>query len=148
MKTVFMQHRCFLLKMHKCRRMKDFFNGTNENDFAPKSATDKIVFEMCEKVKFKLGKKSLGGADNLKMGRKQAETTDVADMPFKKISIFFKYLPYWRELAVRHAIDGMDLQKNVFDCTIGFLGLSGKAKDGLKLRKDLVDHQIRLEPHL
>uniref|UniRef100_K3YEH1 Uncharacterized protein n=1 Tax=Setaria italica TaxID=4555 RepID=K3YEH1_SETIT len=126
MKIVFMRHRCFLLKMHKYRRMKDFFDGTNENDFAPKLATGKIVFEMCEKVKFKLDKKSLGGADNLKRGRKQAKTTDIADMPFKMISIFFKYLPY---------------------CTIGFLGLSGKAKDGLKSRKDLVDLQIRPKLH-
>uniref|UniRef100_K3YMM2 Uncharacterized protein n=1 Tax=Setaria italica TaxID=4555 RepID=K3YMM2_SETIT len=77
----------------------------------------------------------------------RSETTNVADMPFKEMSIFFKYLPYWQELAVRHAIDGMHLQKNVFDSTIGFLGLSGKAKDGLKSRKDLVDLQIRPELH-
>uniref|UniRef100_K3Y220 Transposase-associated domain-containing protein n=1 Tax=Setaria italica TaxID=4555 RepID=K3Y220_SETIT len=147
MKTVFMRHRRFLLKTHKDRRMKDFFDGTNENDFAPKLATGKIVFEMCEKVKFKLSKKSLGGADNLKRGRKQAKTIDVVDVPFKKMSIFFKYLPYWRELAVRHAIDGMHLQKNVFDSAIRFLGLSGKAKNELKSLYDLVDLQIKPELH-
>lgn len=94
MKTVFMRHRRLLLKTHKYHRMKDFFDGTNENDFALKLATGKIVFEMCEKVKFKLGKKSLGGADKSRRGRKKAETTNVADVPFKKMSIFFKYLPY------------------------------------------------------
>jgi hypothetical protein len=45
------------------------------------------------------------------------------------MSIFFKYLPYWEDLIVRHAIDGMHLQKNVFESTMGFLGLTGKVKD-------------------
>uniref|UniRef100_K3YE81 Uncharacterized protein n=1 Tax=Setaria italica TaxID=4555 RepID=K3YE81_SETIT len=53
--------------------------------------------------------------------------------------------PLLRELAVRHAIDGMHLQKNVFDSTIRFLSLLGKAKDELKSCKDLVDFQIRLK---
>jgi hypothetical protein len=39
------------------------------------------------------------------------------------------------------------LQKNVFDSTIGLLGLSGKVKDGLKSREDLVDLKIRHELH-
>jgi hypothetical protein len=63
------------------------------------------------------------------------------------MSIFFKYLPYWEDLTVRHAIDGMHLQKNVFESTMGFLGLTGKVKDGLKSRKDLVDLKIRQELH-
>jgi hypothetical protein len=41
---------------------------------------------MCQKVKFKLGKKSKG--DNSKGGRKEAETTENIDVPFKKMSIF------------------------------------------------------------
>jgi hypothetical protein len=48
---------------------------------------------------------------------------------------------------VRHAIDGMHLQKNVFESTMGFLGLKGKVKDGLKSRKDLVDLKIRPKLH-
>jgi hypothetical protein len=56
-------------------------------------------------------------------------------------------LPYWEDLTVRHAIDGMHLQKNVFESTMGFLGLTGKVKDRLKPRKDLVDLLIRQELH-
>jgi hypothetical protein len=63
------------------------------------------------------------------------------------MSICFKYLPYWEDLTVRHAIDGMHLQKNVFESTMGFLGLTGKVKDRLKPRKDLVDLPIRQELH-
>jgi hypothetical protein len=48
---------------------------------------------------------------------------------------------------VRHAIDGMHLQKNVFESTIEFLGLIGKVKDGLKSHKDIVDLKIGPELH-
>jgi hypothetical protein len=133
--------------------MEDYFDGKIEKDsFAPQPATGRTVFEMFQKVKFKLGKKSKGDVDdNSKWGRKEAETTENIDVPFKKISIFFKYLPYWEDLTVHHAIDGMHLQKNVFESTMGFLGLTGKVKDGLKSCKDLVDLKIRqellLKPH-
>ena len=50
-------------------------------------------------------------------------------------------------MAVRHAIDGMHLQKNVFDSTAGFLGISRKVKDGLKSRKDMVALGIRKDLH-
>jgi hypothetical protein len=125
--------------------MADSFDGKIEKDsFAPQPATNRTVFEMCYKIKFKLDKKSKCDVDdNSKRGRKEAETTENIDMPFKKMSIFYKYLPYWEDLAVHHAIDGMHLQKNVFGSTMGFLGLTGKVKDRLKSHKDLVDLKIR-----
>jgi hypothetical protein len=130
--------------------MPDSFDGKIEKDsFAPQPATGRTVFEMCQKVKFKLGKKSKGDVDdNSKRGRKEAGTTENIDVPFKKMSIFFKYLPCWEDLAVCHAIDGMHLQKNVFESTMGLLGLTGKVKHELKLRKDLVDRKVRPELHL
>jgi hypothetical protein len=46
-------------------------------------------------VKFKLGKKSKGNVDdNSKRGRKEAKTTKNIDVPFKKMSMFLKYLTY------------------------------------------------------
>jgi hypothetical protein len=48
---------------------------------------------------------------------------------------------------MRHAIDGMHLQKNVFESTMGFLGLTRMVKDGLKSCKDFVDLTIRQELH-
>jgi hypothetical protein len=48
---------------------------------------------------------------------------------------FFKYLPYWEDLTVRHAIDGMHLQKNVFESTVGFLGLTGKHNGNLTMER-------------
>jgi hypothetical protein len=35
------------------------------------------------------------------------------DSPFKKQSIFFRYLPYWKEFEIGHAIDTMHVEKGV-----------------------------------
>jgi hypothetical protein len=53
--------------------MADYFDGKIEKDsFAPQPATGRTVFEMCQKVKFNLGKKSKGDVDdNSKRGRKE-----------------------------------------------------------------------------
>jgi Domain of unknown function (DUF4218)/Domain of unknown function (DUF4216) len=74
-------------------------------------------------------------------------TPPVPGVPFKKQSIFFKYLPYWADLEVPHAIDGMHLKKNVFESVIGLLmDTPGKTKDGLKSRRDMV--QLGVKPQL
>nr|ABA98485.1 transposon protein, putative, CACTA, En/Spm sub-class [Oryza sativa Japonica Group] len=79
------------------------------------------------------------------------EETDPAPKPTsgeKKHSIFFKYLPYWKDLEIRHAIDVMHLEKNVFDNIVGtLLDMPKKTKDGLESRMDLVEMGIREELH-
>ena len=49
-----------------------------------------------------------------KDGKKKNKEAPIEGVPFKKQSIFYKYLPYWVDLEVRQAIDGMHLKKNVF----------------------------------
>jgi hypothetical protein len=39
----------------------------------------------------------------------------------KMSGLFFKYLPYWKDLDIRHAIDGIHIQKNVFNSIIDIL---------------------------
>ena len=54
------------------------------------------------------------------------------------MSIFFIYLPYWKDLEVPHAIDGMQVKKNMFQSSNCLLmDLKGNTKDGLKSRRDL-----------
>jgi hypothetical protein len=43
------------------------------------------------------------------------------DSPFKKQSIFFTYLPYWKEFEIGHAIDTMHVTKGVFESKISLL---------------------------
>ena len=61
--------------------------------------------------------------------KKNRDKAPIAGVPFKKQSIFYKYLPYWGDLKIRHAIDGMHLKKNVFGNTIGLL-LETSSKTG------------------
>jgi len=80
--------------------------------------------------------------------KKNRDKAPIKGVPFKKQSIFYKYLPYWGDLEVRHAIDGMHLKMNVFGNTIGLLlETSAKTKDILKLRQDLVAMKIREDLH-
>ena len=55
---------------------------------------------------------------------------------------FFQYLPYWPDLEVPHAIDAMHVQKNVFESLIATSMDTGKSKDGLKARKDMVQVNV------
>jgi hypothetical protein len=66
---------------------------------------------------------------------------------FKKMP-FFKYFLYWKALDIRHVIDGMHIQKNMFDSIIVILlDVKGKAKEGLNSCMYLVNLGIRKELH-
>jgi hypothetical protein len=81
-------------------------------------------------------------------GQKRKKTPTLTDIPFKKQSIFFMYLPYWKDLQTCHNIDLMHITKNVFDSIIGtLLDMPRKTKDGLKSRTDLVQFELRPEFH-
>jgi hypothetical protein len=70
------------------------------------------------------------------------------DSLFKKQSIFFIYLPCWKEFEIGHAIDTMHVTKGVFESTIGFLlDIAGKTKDGLNAYMDLQVLGIMEELH-
>jgi hypothetical protein len=118
-KVVYMRHRRFLPQRHKWRAMARLFDNTVENDLPPETRTGKQVFNMTKNIKivFRKGKKKVGK-------RKKATDQDNTDatyeetaLPFNKHSIFFRYLDYWKDLEIRHAIDVMHLEKNVFDST-------------------------------
>jgi hypothetical protein len=70
------------------------------------------------------------------------------DSPFKKQSIFFWYLPYWKEIKIGHAIETMHIEKGVFESTIGLLlDILSKTKDALSAHKDIQALEITEELH-
>jgi hypothetical protein len=69
------------------------------------------------------------------------------DSPFKKQSIFFRYLPYWKEFEIGHAIDIMHVTKGVFESNIGLLLDNLGMTDGLNAHKDPQVLGIREELH-
>ena len=65
-----------------------------------------------------------------------------------KQSIFWR-LPYWKDLLIRHNIDVMHNEKNVFDNSFNtVMDIPGRTKDNLNARKDVRIHCRRPELHV
>jgi hypothetical protein len=90
-KLVYMRHRWFLPRKHKYRKMKNHFDNTVEKDSALKQYTGKLVLEMVMNIEVVFGKGTV-------KGQKRKKTPTLTHIPFKKQSIFFKYLLYWKDL--------------------------------------------------
>ena len=68
---------------------------------------------------------------------------------WRKRTIFWE-LPYWPDLAIRHVLDVMHVEKNVFD-NIFYTSIGGKDKrnkDDVKARKDLESICMRPSLHI
>ncbi|WVZ58128.1 hypothetical protein U9M48_008432 [Paspalum notatum var. saurae] len=139
-KVVYTKYRRFLVQGHRYRKKQfnNHFDGKYKKASAPKRRHDsKHVFDMVRKINYCYGKKI------------KRTKPPIEGVPFKKQSILFKYLPYWKDLEVPHAIDCMHLKKNMFDSTIcTLMDVKGKTKDVLKSRRDLVNMKIKSELHL
>ncbi|XP_015611179.1 uncharacterized protein [Oryza sativa Japonica Group] len=122
-KVVYMRHRWFLPQRHRWRAKDRLFDKTVENDLAPETRTGAQVFELTKNIKvvFRKGKKKAVRRTKRMDQNNTDATYEETALPFNKHSIFFSYLEYWKDQVVRHAIDLMHLEKNVFDSTIGTL---------------------------
>jgi hypothetical protein len=121
--------------------IKRYFDNTVEKDSALKWYTRKLLFEMVKNIQVVFEKGTV-------KGQKRKKTPTSTDIPFKKQSIFFKYLLDWKDLKTCHSIDLMHVTKNVFDNIIGtLLDMPKKMKDGLKARNNLVQFGLRPELH-
>src|SRR6266540_7473704 len=100
--------------------MKKYFDNTEEKEVPPRHLDGKLVFEMVKSINVVFGKppkpvqkrKKTDGSD------KQTKKDEPA---FKKQLVFYKYLPYWEDLNVHHAIDVMHVAKNVCDSILAIL---------------------------
>src|SRR6266540_6392553 len=156
-KLVYMRSRRFLPPSHRYHKMRKEFDGIEEKGRAPKHLDGKLVFELVKNIKVVFGKKVPKAKENTKKRKKTIESVDQTKETggheedatgFKKLSIFFKYLPYWKDLDIHHVIDVMHVKKNVCDSILGILlDIKGKMKEGIKSCKDFVDLNIRHELH-
>ena len=143
--VVYLGCRHFLVEGHRYRSKKFYnhFNSMPEFHSAPVQRDGHYVFEMVRTIQVIYGKEEEDGK------KRKRDKEPIDGVPFKKQSIFYKYLPYQADLEVRHAIDGMHLKKNVFGNTIGLLlETSAKTKDTLKSRQDFIAMKIRQDLHL
>jgi hypothetical protein len=112
-----------------------------KNEEAPKHQDDKFVFEMIKNINVVFRKPMKGK-------KRKKNKKALKHSPFKKQSIFFIYLPNWKEFKISHAIDTMHITKGVFKSTnCLLLDIPGKTKDRLNAHKDLQVLGIREELH-
>ncbi|KAK9928672.1 hypothetical protein M0R45_025795 [Rubus argutus] len=146
----YMTHRRWLPYDHKYRADPRSFNGKTEYRLKPKilsgidiNAQLKSNGILTEYKREDLERRNLIHAqkpDNDPLKKKKHN--------WKKRSIFFE-LPYWRHNLIRHNLDVMHIEKNVCDNVLWtILGVAGKTKDNMKLRRDLELMGIREQYHL
>jgi hypothetical protein len=130
-KLVYMRHCRFLPRKHKYHQWRTWFNGMIENEVASKHRDGKFVFVIIKNINVVFGKPV--------KGKKRKKTKKaLKDSPFKAQSIFFRYLPYWKEFKIDHAIDTMHVTKGVFESTTNLLlDILSKTKHGVNAHKDL-----------
>ncbi|CAK8543900.1 unnamed protein product [Lathyrus sativus] len=130
-KMCYMGHRVFLPMSHAWRLNKRSFNGKKELRSAPSLLKGTDILETLKDFQNEFGK--------TKKKKK--------DGPWKKKSIFFE-LPYWAENTLRHNLDVMHIEKNIFDNIIGtLLDIPRKTKDHVNARYDLKYMGIRKKLH-
>jgi hypothetical protein len=120
-----MRHERFLLEGHRyrMRKMDKYFDNNGELHSTPPLGNnrDHRVFEIVKNINFVFWKKT-------KDGKTRKDAKPALGAIFKKKSIFFEYLPYWKEFDVQHAI---------------LLDIKGKTKEGLNSRVDMVNLGIK-----
>ncbi|CAH9097537.1 unnamed protein product [Cuscuta europaea] len=119
-------HRKFLSENHRYRKdKKSFIRGRVVRDTPPPRLTGEAIFNRVRRIPTVIqepNKKPYGFCDTHK---------------WTKRSIFWE-LPYWKDLLIRHNIDVMHTEKNVFDNIFNtVMDFKGKTKDGLASRKDM-----------
>ncbi|KAL9225974.1 hypothetical protein vseg_001839 [Gypsophila vaccaria] len=122
-KYAYMGHRRFLPAEHPYRKRKKTFYGKTEHRPAPFILSGKEYHARVKNMTREFGKPYIPPGDRVYHTKK---------------SIFWD-LPYWEHLSVRHCIDVMHVEKNVFDSIIGtLLNMPSKTKDSVKGRHDMV----------
>ena len=144
-KNCFMGHRRFLPQDHGYRQDKINFDGKIETRSSPTTLSGSTVIHQLEKVNITFGKNHGVVGVGKKRDRSGASVSDSTSstQQWKKKSILFE-LSYWEFVMIRHNLDVMHIEKNVFDNLVyTFLDDKKKSKDNLSARKDLRELGIR-----
>ena len=144
-KNVYQGHRIFLRRNHPYRREKKAFNGCQEFDVKPKALTRTEILQKTKNINYVYGKKQANTVHVENSKKKDKVREAKSKVAWKKMSILF-YLEYCEFLHVRHVLDVMHIEKNIFESIVGTIfDIPRKSKDGLSSRLDLVNLEIRSE---
>ncbi|XP_074326589.1 uncharacterized protein LOC141664531 [Apium graveolens] len=124
-------HRRYLADHHPYSRQKLAFNGEQELRRPRPPLFVKEVLAQQEQIKFSYGK--------------EVKKSKKVDCPWKKKSIFFE-LEYWKFNHVRHCLDVMHIEKNVYNNMMGtLLNMRNKSKDSEASHHDMLDMGVRVD---
>ncbi|CAN6170165.1 unnamed protein product, partial [Urochloa humidicola] len=127
------------------------FDGTQDFREAPAQLSGQDISQMIKDIVTVFGK--LQKPNNDKKGKRK-RNDEVEDVDESRVSKVFKkrcclfQLPYWETLLVRHNLDPMHTEKNVYG-NVGntLLAVAKKSKDDLNSRLDLQEMGIRSDLH-
>ncbi|KAI5343141.1 hypothetical protein L3X38_011017 [Prunus dulcis] len=129
-KVCYLGHRRWLPWDHEWQEKDKEFDGNTEHCLRPREWSGDEILEQLNRLDFApFGIVSW--------------TRPSTNMNWTHKPMFFE-LPYWSKLKLRHNLDVMHVEKNVFDTLVGtILDIEGKTKDTIKARLDLERMGIR-----
>ncbi|XP_060210987.1 uncharacterized protein LOC132638006 [Lycium barbarum] len=140
-KWCFIGHRRFLAGNHKFRLMRHHFFGNVEERNPPRKLSGSDILQQVKEIDVTFGRPT--ELNNRRKRNRQRNVGENVTQQWRKKSIFFN-LPYWEFNLLRHNLDVMHIEKNVFDNVIySLLNDKHKSKDHVNARKDLQDMGIR-----
>ena len=137
-KIAYVGYRRFLRVNHPMRRKHREFHGKPETGHPPRNFTnEEIMIQISKVFKRVSGKHPRILKDNPKPNRE-------IELNWSKRSIFYE-LEYWPVLKLKHNLDVMHIEKNVFESVLNTLLMNDKSKDTVKARQDLKTLGVRKE---
>ena len=131
-KVCYLGHRRWLPWDHEWREKDKEFDREKKHRLRPREWSHAQILEQ------------LNHLDFAPFGTNVSKTRPSTHMNWTHKSIFFE-LPYWSKLKLRHNLNVMHVEKNVFDTLVGtILGIEGNTKDTIKACLDLERIGIRL----
>ncbi|KAI5341710.1 hypothetical protein L3X38_009585 [Prunus dulcis] len=130
-KVCYLGHRRWLPWDHEWREKDKEFDGNTEHRLRPREWSGDEILEQLNRLDF------------APFGKTVSRTRPSTHLNWTHKPMFFE-LPYWSKLKLRHNLDVMHVEKNVFDTLVGtILDIEGKTKDTIKARLDLERMGIR-----
>ncbi|CAL8163094.1 unnamed protein product [Prunus armeniaca] len=130
-KVCYLGHRRWLPWDHEWREKDKEFDGNTERRPRPREWSGDEILDHLNRLDF------------APFGKTVSRIRPSTHMNWTHKPMFFE-LPYWSKLKLRHNLDVMHVEKNVFDTLVGtILDIEGKTKDTIKARLDLERMGIR-----
>ncbi|CAL2244725.1 unnamed protein product [Prunus armeniaca] len=122
---------CMQGRYHEWREKDKEFDRNTERHLRPREWSGDEILDQLNRLDF------------APFGKTVSRIRPSTHMNWTHKPMFFE-LPYWSKLKLRHNLDVMHVEKNVFDTLMGtILDIEGKTKDMIKARLDLERMGIR-----